>query len=80
MYELRLHRARYGARHAQRMRARSRVLDPHHQCGAMAMGLTYTYAVETMGGAVWYAVTYFPWRIGRRRMRVKRCVGYREPS
>lgn len=40
----------------------------------------YTYAVETLGGSVWYAVTFFPWRIGRRRMRIQRCIGYREPS
>jgi hypothetical protein len=46
----------------------------------MAMGLTYTYAVETIGGAVWYGVTYFPWKIGRRRMKIRRYVGYREPS
>lgn len=42
--------------------------------------MSYPYVVETMGGNVWYAVRYFPYRMGRRRMRVTRCVGYREPS
>lgn len=42
--------------------------------------MSYVYAVDTIGGSVWYAVTYFPHRTGRRRMRIKRCVGYREPS
>lgn len=40
----------------------------------------YVYAVDTMGGAVWYAVTLYPWKRGPKRMRIKRCVGYREPS
>lgn len=42
--------------------------------------MSYTYAVETIGGAVWYAVTYFPYRMGRRRMKIQKCMGYRFPS
>lgn len=38
------------------------------------------YAVETIGGKFWYAVTRF-WAItGKRRLRITKYEGYREPS
>jgi hypothetical protein len=38
------------------------------------------YAVDTIGGVVWYSVTRF-WAIrGWRRFRIMKCEGYREPS
>lgn len=40
----------------------------------------YTYVVDTMGGSVWYAVTVFPWRTGRLRMKIMKCSVYRNPS
>lgn len=37
------------------------------------------YVVDTLGGAVWYGVhRSFGW--GRKRLRVRVCTGYREPS
>lgn len=46
----------------------------------MNLFTSYVYAVETIGGIVWYSVRRFPYRIGRRRMKVTRYIGYREPS
>ena len=38
------------------------------------------YVVDTLGGTFWYAVTRF-WAVtGRRRLRIIKCEGYREPS
>lgn len=38
------------------------------------------YAVDTLGGTFWYAVTRF-WAItGKKRLRIVKCEGYREPS
>ena len=38
------------------------------------------YAVATLGGIFWYSVTRF-WAIrGRRRLRIVKYEGYREPS
>lgn len=42
--------------------------------------MSYSYVVETIGRNVYYMVTMFPHRTGRRRMRVKLFTGYREPS
>lgn len=42
--------------------------------------MSYSYVVETLGGESYYRVTMFPHLTGRRRMRVRRFTGYREPS
>lgn len=38
------------------------------------------YAIETLGGAVWYAVTRYLARRGPHRLVIHRYTGYREPS
>lgn len=38
------------------------------------------YVVDTLGGIFWYAVTRF-WAVtGKKRLRIVKCEGYREPS